>query len=92
MEIEFDPKKNEVNLRKHGCELSLALELNWEKASVWVDTRTDYGEPREIAILPIGERLYCVVFVIRGEVRRIISLRKANEREVRNYVNQLDNN
>jgi uncharacterized DUF497 family protein len=33
-----------------------------------------------------GERLYCVVFTDRGTVRRIISLRKANNREIMRYV------
>lgn len=50
------------------------------------DQRSDYGEMRMIGYAPIGNRLYCVVFVDRGTVRRIISLRKANSREVRAYV------
>jgi len=49
------------------------------------DTRKDYGEARVIGYAPIGERLYCVVFVERDEGRRIISLRKANSREVARY-------
>ena len=35
----------------------------------------------------IGDRLFNVVFVKRGEERRIISLRKANQREVKRYAN-----
>ena len=46
------------------------------------DTRRDYGETRMIALCAIGERLYCVVYVDREDARRIISLRKANYREV----------
>ncbi|PSF07813.1 BrnT family toxin [Marinobacter halophilus] len=38
---------------------------------------------------PIGNRVYCVVFTERGEVRRIISLRKANRREVRLYAGKI---
>jgi uncharacterized DUF497 family protein len=34
----------------------------------------------------VGVRLYCVVFVDRGDVRRIISLRKANRREEKRYA------
>ncbi|MDX6010338.1 BrnT family toxin [Cupriavidus necator] len=34
---------------------------------------------------PIGRRLYCPVFTIRGNTLRVISLRKANSREVRDY-------
>ena len=52
------------------------------------DTRRDYGETRMIALCAIGERIYCVVYVDRENVRRIISLRKANYREVMGYANQ----
>jgi uncharacterized DUF497 family protein len=38
------------------------------------------------AIAYFGERLYYVVYVDREEVRRIISLRKANLREVKRYA------
>ncbi len=44
-----------------------------------------------IGYAPIGRRLYCVVFVDRGEVRRVISLRKANSREVRMYETAIGN-
>nr|WP_315598715.1 BrnT family toxin [uncultured Cupriavidus sp.] len=53
-----------------------------------VDDRRDYGEVREIGFGVIGGRLYCVVFTQRGEIMHIISLRKANKREVTNYVEQ----
>ena len=52
------------------------------------DTRSDYGEARMIALCAIGERLYCIVYVDREDVRRIISLRKANYREVMDYASQ----
>ena len=41
-----------------------------------------------IALAPIDERLYCAVYVDREDDRRIISLRKANYREVTQYANQ----
>ncbi len=53
------------------------------------DTRRDYGEVRMIGYAPIDARVYAVVFTDRGKVRRIISLRRANSREVRNYAEQL---
>ena len=52
------------------------------------DTRRDYGEERMIALCAIGQRIYCVVYVDREDVRRIISLRKANYREVMDYASQ----
>jgi uncharacterized protein len=86
MEIEFDTAKDEVNKTKHGVSLSMAVELDWEAALVWVDERFEYNETRMIALAPMTEILYYVAFVDRGEVRRIISLRRANRREVKHYV------
>ena len=64
-------------------------ELDWQAALVWVDERYEYEETRMIALAPKTKILYCVAFVDRGEVRRIISLRRANRREVKYYVKNL---
>jgi uncharacterized protein len=89
MQIEFDPVKDASNQAKHGVSLALAAELEWDDALVWVDTRYEYGELRMIALAPEINVLYYVAFVDRGEVRRIISLRRANRREVKYYVENL---
>lgn len=86
MRIEFDPAKDLANQTKHGLSLVMASELDWEAALVWVDARFEYNETRMIALAPRTEILYYVAFVDRGEVRRIISLRRANRREVKHYV------
>jgi uncharacterized protein len=86
MEIEFDLIKNASNQAKHGVSLALAAELAWDEALVWVDDRYEYGELRMIALAPETNTLYYVAFVDRGEIRRIISLRRANRREVKYYV------
>lgn len=86
MKIEFDPAKNRSNLAKHGTSLAEARQLDWEAVFAWQDHRRDYGEIRMVGLVPMGTRLYCVVFTDRGGTRRIISLRKANKREVRYYA------
>lgn len=86
MKIEFDPIKDRANQLKHGVSLALAIDLDWETALAWVDDRFDYHETRMIALAPKAETLYYVAFVDRGDVRRIISLRRANRREVKHYV------
>lgn len=78
-----------ANQTKHGVSLSVAGELDWEAALVWIDDRLEYGEMRMIALAPKTEILYCVAFVDRGEARRVISLRRANRREVKHYVENL---
>jgi len=45
-----------------------------------------YGEERLVAFAPLRGRLYPVCYVLRGQVRRIISFRKANKREERLYA------
>lgn len=86
MRIEFDSAKDTTNQIKHGLSLAMAGELDWEAALVWVDVRFEYKEMRMIALAPKTGILYYVAFVDRGEARRIISLRRANRREVKHYV------
>lgn len=86
MLIEFDPIKDASNQAKHGLSLAMADELDWESALVWVDDRFEYNELRMIALAPQTETLYFVAFVDRAQARRIISLRRANRREVKHYV------
>lgn len=78
--------KDAGNRAKHGVSLTLAAELDWDAALVWVDDRFAYAEFRMIALAPTTGILYYVAFVDRASVRRIISLRRANRREVKRYV------
>ena len=86
MKTTFSPTKDVNNLVKHGVSLSAAENIEWETLWAKPDTRSDYGETRMIGYALIGVRLYCVVFTDRNDERRIISLRKANKREVQSYV------
>ena len=86
MRFDFDPAKDKLNLAAHGLSLILASKLAWDEALVWVDERFEYDELRMIALVPEGSRLYYVAFVDRGKTRRIISLRHAERREVKHYV------
>jgi uncharacterized DUF497 family protein len=84
--IEFDPAKDATNQAKHGLSLAMAAELEWDTALQWVDERHAYGEPRQACLAYIGQRLHHAVFVRRAGALRIISLRKANQREVNRYA------
>lgn len=86
MRFEFDPEKDRLNLANHGLSLALAESLEWDEALVWVDARFDYDEIRMRGLVPLGDRLYFVAFVDRGEIRRPFSLRFAERREVKHYV------
>jgi uncharacterized DUF497 family protein len=86
LRIDFDPNKDRLNRDKHGLSLALAVELDWDDALVWMDDRHHYGETRMIALAPKTGVLYFVAFVDRDRMRRVISLRRTNRREVKHYV------
>ena len=90
MKITFDPVKDRGNLSKHGVSLAQAQKVDWDNALVWVDRRWDYGEEREIALAGIGNTLYYVAYVERAECLRIISLRRATNREIAHYVSHIE--
>ena len=89
MRIEFDPAKDSVNRANHGVSLAFAEELDWDAALVWVDNRFAYDDVRMIALAPEASTLYYVAFIERGNVRRIVSLRRATRREVERYVQSI---
>ena len=86
MRIEFDSAKDESNREKHGLSLALASSFDWDQALVWIDERYEYNELRMVALVPDIHTMYYVAFVDRGGIRRVISLRKANRREAKRYV------
>lgn len=86
MNITFDPAKDLSNQRKHGVSLAEAEEFEWDDALVREDMRREYGERRMIALGYIDVRLHCMVYADRNDKRRIISLRRANSREVNLYA------
>ena len=86
MGFEFDPAKDESNLDKHGVSLTDAEGFEWETVVVREDARKQYAEQRFQATGLIGERVHVMVYCLRGDVVRVISLRKANPREVNRYV------
>lgn len=85
MKIEFDPDKDATNRRKHGLSLVDAERMDMGLAAIEPDRRYAYGEDRFQAHGLIDGRLHVLVFTMRGEVFRVISLRKANSREVKRY-------
>ncbi|RDU98652.1 BrnT family toxin [Trinickia dinghuensis] len=89
-ETTFDPAKSEANWRKHGVSLRLAASIDWSEVWSAPGGRRDYGELREVGYAQIEGYLYCTVFTQRGNTFRVISLRRANSREVKRYVEQTE--
>lgn len=86
MKYEHDPKKLAENVAKHGVWFSEAEGFEWDSATIRPDDRRRYAETRFEATGLIGTRLYVLVFCFRETNIRLISLRKANPREVRRYA------
>ncbi len=79
--IEFDEAKRDVTLRVRGLDMARAGEV-FEGSTLTVeDDRRDYGEHRFITVGFLDGAMVVVVWTLRSDARRIISMRKANERE-----------
>lgn len=86
MEFEWDKEKNRLNIEKHGISFEEAVRRLDDVHLSRPDTRGDYGEVREITIGMIaGIVVAVVIHTDRDEAIRIISARKANKKERREY-------
>ena len=85
MKFEWDKSKNQSNRAKHGIDFNDAKTVFDSIRATSVDTRHDYGEVRKISVGKIDEDVCVVVYTEREDVVRIISARKANQRERRRY-------
>ena len=86
MEYEWDDKKNAANRVKHGIDFNIAEGFCWDTAVETIDDSADYGEERWVALGLIEDRVHVMVYTLRDHNIRIISLRKANNREAKYYA------
>jgi uncharacterized DUF497 family protein len=89
MEIDFDPAKREKALIERGLDFLRVGEVFAGVTVTMVDERQNYGESRFISVGQLDGRVVVVVWTPRGVTRRIISMRKANEREIEKYAPEL---
>lgn len=88
IKYEWDEGKRHQNLAKHGVDFDVIVALVWTSALVIEDRRMDYGEVRLRVLGLIGDRVHAVVVTPRTDALRVISLRKANAREVKQWQNR----
>ena len=86
MDIEFDQAKSDQNEQKRGLSFLRVADFDFETALIERDDRIDYREDRWIALGLIGRRAFVVAFTWRNGRLRVISFRKANARESKNYA------
>ena len=89
MDIEFDPAKRRATLADRGLDMADAAEVFADAILTLADTRLEYGEDRFMTVGYLRDRMVIVIWTMRGTSRRIISLRKANEREQDAYRSSL---
>ncbi|MDO9225765.1 MAG: BrnT family toxin [Pseudomonadota bacterium] len=85
MQIEFDPAKREKTLAERGLDFADAPQIFAGPVIEAEDSRFDYGETRITSMGSLNDRLVVLVWTQRDQVRRIISMRYANEREIARY-------
>ena len=86
MKFELDADKQAINLRKHSIDLrdaaNVFLDMHRLDAA---DERKDSGEERRLVVGTVENRVWVVVYTRRADAIRLISARKANEREQKRY-------
>jgi uncharacterized DUF497 family protein len=87
--FEWDERKNKINIEKHGIDFRDAEDIFHSIRLSFEDKRKEYREKRIITVGLIGNSVCVVVYTIRGNAIRLISVRKANERERRRYYERI---
>jgi uncharacterized DUF497 family protein len=90
MNLEFDQDKRDKTLLERGLDFARAAEVFEGVYFTGRDERFEYEEERFITIGKLDASLVVLVWIPRGKVRRIISMRKANDREKAFYKNRLE--
>lgn len=85
MKIDFDAAKSAKNACERGLSFETAADFGWEEAIFTEDVRNPYPERRLVAVGYLDKRLHVICFTPIPDGIRVISLRKANLREVQKY-------
>jgi uncharacterized protein len=85
VKIEFDPNKSRKNAEERGLPFELVADFQWETAMINPDERFLYSELRYAALGFVRTRLHFLCYTPTDEGVRVISFRKANQREVKIY-------
>jgi len=88
MDFEWNERKNQLNIEKHGISFDTAEKIFEGPVLTWIDNRKDYGEIREISLGKVeGQVLLTIAHTDRNECVRIISARVASQKERRTFEN-----
>lgn len=90
VKLEWDIQKSINNFQKHGLSFEDAVHVLQGRTITFEDSRQNYGETRYITLGELEGRVVILVHTTRNDYVRIISMRKANEREKKIYYERLE--
>ncbi len=85
----YHDEKDQKNIKAHGVSLAQADDIDWDTAVTRIDNRKNYGETRFITFATYRKQLHCLVWTVRDDNARYISVRKANAREMKIYEQKI---
>lgn len=85
MDLEWDEEKRRRSRTKHGIDFAEAVHFDMDTAQHRIDVRMEYGETRYVSTGYLHGRLHVLCWTLRAGRLRIISLRKANDREQKSF-------
>ena len=84
MSFEFDPKKSESNLSKHGIDFDVAQQL-WDDPDLLEVPAKVVDEPRYLVIGKIDKKHWSAIITYRDKTIRLISVRRSRQEEIELY-------
>ena len=84
MIFEYDQIKSVANEAKHGINFEQAQEIWNDPGAIKIEGSIQ-SEKRDLAIGKIGDKFWTVVWTLRGQNIRIISVRRARRKEIKSY-------
>jgi len=85
MKLDYNDDKNARNIAERQLSFERVRDLDFDFAVIKQDTRQEYPEPRYVVLAMLDARLHVLCFTPTDEGIRVISFRKANSREVKQY-------
>ena len=85
MKFEYDEKKSQINKEKHNIDFVEAQKLWQDEEALVIPANIVDNEIRYALISKILTKCFVVIFTIREDINRIISVRRCRKNEEKNY-------
>jgi uncharacterized DUF497 family protein len=85
VKFEYDEKKSQINKEKHNIDFVEAQKLWHDEEALVIPANIVDNEIRYALISKILTKCFVVIFTIREDINRIISVRRCRKNEEKNY-------